>query len=90
MKNHEPSSVILLDQLKDACKLLTGDVTNDIIEDAAVFTLRMFLDQELVMLKHLSQLRQMFGTVLSSTANKICEVILKLYSVSMVTLYYRM
>lgn len=69
------SIISQLDDLKLACKSLTGDTTNDIIEDAAVLTLRMFLDQDMVMLKHLSQLRQMFGNVLSSTANKICEVI---------------
>ncbi|CAG4955228.1 unnamed protein product [Parnassius apollo] len=68
------------DDLKEACKLLTGDQPDEIVEDAAVLALRMFLDQDIVMLKHLSQLRQMFGTVLSSTANKICEVVTRISS----------
>ncbi|CAH2095219.1 unnamed protein product [Euphydryas editha] len=78
IKQNEPlcdSIINLLDELKDACKALTGDTSNDIIEDAAVFTLRMFLDQDMVMLKHVSQLRQMFGNVLPSIANKICEIV---------------
>ncbi|KAG6439411.1 hypothetical protein O3G_MSEX000749, partial [Manduca sexta] len=68
----------LLAQLKEACKLLTGDQSDEIIEDAAVLTLRMFIDQDIVMLKHLSQLRQMFGNVMSTTANKICGVVTKI------------
>ncbi|KAG6462956.1 hypothetical protein O3G_MSEX013556 [Manduca sexta] len=67
-----------LAQLKEACKLLTGDQSDEIIEDAAVLTLRMFIDQDIVMLKHLSQLRQMFGNVMSTTANKICGVVTKI------------
>ncbi|XP_038207200.1 activating signal cointegrator 1 complex subunit 3 [Zerene cesonia] len=65
----------LLKKLKEACKQMTGDTSDEIIEDAAVMTLRMFLDQDIVMLKHLSQLRQTFGSVQSSTANKICEIV---------------
>ncbi|XP_063379753.1 activating signal cointegrator 1 complex subunit 3 [Cydia fagiglandana] len=76
IKQNETSvDLKLLDNLKEACKLLTGDQPDDIIEDAAVLTLRMFLDQDIVMLKHLTQLRQTFGTVISSTANKICEIV---------------
>nr|XP_026497272.1 activating signal cointegrator 1 complex subunit 3 isoform X1 [Vanessa tameamea]XP_026497273.1 activating signal cointegrator 1 complex subunit 3 isoform X1 [Vanessa tameamea]XP_026497274.1 activating signal cointegrator 1 complex subunit 3 isoform X2 [Vanessa tameamea] len=81
IKENETSSdfiINLLDQLKEACKALAVDASNDMIEDATVFTLRMFLDQDMVMLKHLSQLRQMFGNVLSSSANKICEIVTKI------------
>lgn len=75
MRENELSTVLkYLDELKESCKLLTGDHPDEIIEDAAVLTLRMFIDHDIVMLKHLSQLRQMFGTVVSSTANKICQV----------------
>ncbi|XP_061729195.1 activating signal cointegrator 1 complex subunit 3 isoform X1 [Cydia pomonella] len=74
-KNETGVDIKLLDNLKEACKLLTGDQPDDVIEDAAVLTLRMFLDQDIVMLKHLTQLRQTFGTVISSTANKICEIV---------------
>lgn len=81
VKQNEPESTEILKlfpQLKEACKLLTGDQSDEIIEDAAVLTLRMFLDQDIVMLKHMSQLRQTFGTVLSATANKICEIVTKI------------
>ncbi|KAH9644006.1 hypothetical protein HF086_004267 [Spodoptera exigua] len=81
VKQNEPDSADILKlfpQLKEACKLLTGDQSDEIIEDAAVLTLRMFLDQDIVMLKHMSQLRQTFGTVLSATANKICEIVTKI------------
>lgn len=60
--------------MKEAAKLLCEDQADEMVEDAAVFVLRMFLDQDIVMLKHLTQLRQMFGAVTSVTANKICEV----------------
>lgn len=78
VQHNEPNTAELLNllrQLKDACKLLTGDQPDDIIEDAAVLTLRMFLDQDIVMLKHLSQLRQTFGSAASTTVNKICEIV---------------
>ncbi|XP_041983109.1 activating signal cointegrator 1 complex subunit 3 isoform X1 [Aricia agestis] len=82
IKENETDTKVLqlLKELKEACKLLTGDATDDVINDAAVLTLRMFLDQDIVMLKHLSQLRQTFGTVLSTTANKICEIVTKISS----------
>ncbi|KAJ8709095.1 hypothetical protein PYW07_008921 [Mythimna separata] len=81
VKQNEPDSAEILKlfpQLKDACKLLTGDQPDEIIEDATVLSLRLFLDQDIVMLKHLSQLRQTFGTVTSATANKICEIVTKI------------
>lgn len=65
----------LLQKLKEECKQLTVDQSDDVIEDATVLSLRMFLDQDIVMLKHLSQLRQAFGSVQTSTANRICQVI---------------
>lgn len=76
MKQNEPNADILklLGNLKESCKLLTGDQPDEVIEDATVLALRMFLDQDIVMLKHLTSLRQTFGSVTSSTANKICQV----------------
>ncbi|CAG9112769.1 unnamed protein product [Plutella xylostella] len=70
----------LMAELKVAAKILAGDQPDDVIEDAAVLSLRMFLDQDIVMLKHLSQLRQTFGTVTNVTANKICEIVTKISS----------
>ncbi|XP_073959709.1 activating signal cointegrator 1 complex subunit obelus [Choristoneura fumiferana] len=77
IKENEPNADILklLGNLKESCKLLTGDQPDEVIEDAAVLSLRMFLDQDIVMLKHLTSLRQTFGSVTSSTANKICEIV---------------
>lgn len=77
IKQNETNSAELLKylvQLKEACQVLTGEQPDEVIEDAAILCLRMFLDVDIVMLKHLSQLRQLFGSVQSSTANKICEV----------------
>ncbi|KAJ2954701.1 hypothetical protein O0L34_g3002 [Tuta absoluta] len=61
--------------LKDACKLLVPDHADDVTEEAAVMALRMFLDQQVVMVKHLSLLRQTFGEVTTATANKICTIV---------------
>ncbi|KOB75495.1 Activating signal cointegrator 1 complex subunit 3, partial [Operophtera brumata] len=73
-----PSELLnLLKQLKESCKALTGEQSDEVIEDAAVLCLRMFLDQDIVMLKHLSQLRQLFGMVQSSTVNNICDEYIK-------------
>lgn len=77
IKQNESNASELLDllkELKTSSKTLTGDQSDEVIDDAAVLCLRMFLDQDIVMLKHLAQLRQMFGTVQSSTVNTICEV----------------
>lgn len=65
---------MLLANLKEAAKLLGEEQSEEMVEDAAVLVLRMFLDHDIVMLKHLTQLRQLFGTVTSVTANKICQV----------------
>ncbi|KAI5644855.1 sec63 brl domain-containing protein [Phthorimaea operculella] len=65
----------LLANLKDACKLLVPDHADDVTEEAAVMTLRMLLDQQVVMVKDLSRLRQTFGEVTSATANKICTIV---------------
>ncbi|KAL0868583.1 hypothetical protein ABMA27_008049 [Loxostege sticticalis] len=81
IKQNEPDSedkLKTLSLLKDACKQLTGDQPDEIIEDAAVMALRMFLEQDIVMLKHLNQLRQTFGTVTSVVANKICQIVTSL------------
>ncbi|CAF4841730.1 unnamed protein product [Pieris macdunnoughi] len=81
IENHELqcSEILpLLQKLKVECKQLTGDQSDNVVEDAAVLSLRMFLDQDIVMLKHLSQLRQTFGNVLTATANRICKLVLEI------------
>jgi hypothetical protein len=78
IKQNEPDAeekLKILVLLKNACKELTGDQPDEIVDDTAVMTLRMFLDQDIVMLKHLHQLRQTFGNVTSAVANKVCQVI---------------
>lgn len=75
IKNNESNSLESLKSLKEAAKAVAGDDQPDeVVEDAAVMLLRMFLDQDIVMLKNLSELRQTFGPVTSSAANKCCEV----------------
>lgn len=60
---------------KESCRLLTGmESVNEILEDAAVLCLQLFLDEDIVMLKHLARLRQTFGYVTADTANKLCQV----------------
>lgn len=70
-----PSEILdFLKELKESCKSLTGEQSDEVIEDAAILCLRMFVDQDIVMLKHLSQLRQLFGMVQSTTVNNIFDV----------------
>ncbi|CAH0402336.1 unnamed protein product [Chilo suppressalis] len=81
IKHNEPDTeekLKTLSLLKEACKQLTGDVSDELIEDAAVMVLRMFLEQDIVMLKHLNQLRQTFGNVSSTVVNKICQIVTNL------------
>ncbi|GBP16146.1 hypothetical protein EVAR_9864_1 [Eumeta japonica] len=77
---NDPNCIlILLNKLKETCQTLVGEgYTEQMLNDAAIYTLRMFLDQDIVMLKDLSKLRQMFGSVTSATANKICEIVVEI------------
>ncbi|VVC95095.1 unnamed protein product [Leptidea sinapis] len=77
-QNNQDSLLSNLSELKEACKLLAGGESDDLAEDAAVMTLRMFMDHDIVMLKHLSQLRQTFGNVQSSTVNTICQIVMSI------------
>jgi hypothetical protein len=54
--------------------ILGNEENSDIIDEAAILMLRMFLDQKLVMLKHITQLKKIFGNVSSQQVNKICQV----------------
>lgn len=55
-------------------ELVGPEQPQDIVDDASVFLLRLFLNEKMVLLKHLSEMKQMFGKVTPATANKICEV----------------
>ncbi|KAL4717222.1 hypothetical protein ACJJTC_017109 [Scirpophaga incertulas] len=84
IKQNEPDTgqkIKTLELLKVSCKELTGDQPDEIVDDAVVMVLRMFLDQDIVMLKHLNQLRQTFGSVTSVVANKICQIVSELSNV---------
>ena len=79
MENVEKSSATNLGKnLQDLwarVKELTGDdVTLELIDNSAIFVLRLLMDQKLVMLKHLSEMRKIFGNVTSNQANKIFSV----------------
>ncbi|XP_059051963.1 activating signal cointegrator 1 complex subunit 3 [Achroia grisella] len=78
IRNNETKVDDLLNQLrnlKDSCKQLSSDQSDEMSDDATIMTLRMFMDHDIVMLKHLNLLRQTFGTVTNATANKICEIV---------------
>ncbi|XP_060805871.1 activating signal cointegrator 1 complex subunit 3 [Amyelois transitella] len=83
IKQNEPNAIdliTLLQNLKDACLELSSDMSDEMADDAAVMVLRMFLDHDIVMLKHLNELRQTFGAVTTITANKICQIVTKISS----------
>ncbi|XP_053615369.1 activating signal cointegrator 1 complex subunit 3 [Plodia interpunctella] len=83
LKHNEPNAdnlSVLLEDLKEACLQLSSDMSDEMADDAAVMVLRMFIDYDIVMLKHLNELRQTFGTVTMNTANKICQIVTKISS----------
>jgi hypothetical protein len=51
-----------------------GEQSKEIVDEAAVFLLRLFLCENLVSQKHLLMLKQMFGSVSSNFACKIHQV----------------
>ncbi|XP_049885974.1 activating signal cointegrator 1 complex subunit 3 isoform X2 [Pectinophora gossypiella] len=80
VKEHENCKDLqqMLQNLKNACKVLVPDQPDDIIEDATMMMLRMLLDRRYVMKQDLSEMRLAFGEVKTATADKICEVVLKI------------
>jgi hypothetical protein len=56
------------------CVLIGGEQSKETVDEAAVFLLRLFLCESLVSWKHLLMLKQMFGSVSSNLAAKVCEV----------------
>lgn len=57
---------------------LGTEENSDIIDDAVIYLLRLFLDENIVMMKHLSDLKKIFGVVSTQTANKICDTIIQI------------
>lgn len=56
-------------------EMIGSEENANLIDEAAIYILRLFLDVRVVMMKHLSELKSMFGTVISQTANKMCSVV---------------
>lgn len=62
--------------IKHLLIFLTGsDENTGIIDDAAIFLLQFFLNVNIVMVRHLTELKKVFGTITSQTANRICSVV---------------
>lgn len=55
-------------------EIVGSEEATEVIDDAAVFLMRLFLDQKLVLLKHLSEMKKIFGPFSNQLANKICKV----------------
>uniref|UniRef100_A0A336MI52 CSON001544 protein n=1 Tax=Culicoides sonorensis TaxID=179676 RepID=A0A336MI52_CULSO len=56
-------------------ELIGSEESPEVIDDAAVFLVRLFLDQKLVLLKHLTEMKKIFGPFSNQLANKICKVV---------------
>lgn len=55
-------------------EIVGSEESSEVIDDAAVFLMRLFLDQKLVLLKHLSEMKKIFGPFSNQLANQICKV----------------
>ena len=64
-----------LNELWNFSKELIGtEETTDMIDDGTIFLLRLFLDQKIVLLKHTSEMKKIFGPFSNQLATKICNV----------------
>lgn len=64
-----------LSSLRSSTVELIGNEENvELLDEASIFLLRLFLNEKIVMMKHLSQMKKMFGQIQTSVANKICSV----------------
>lgn len=55
---------------------ISGDDENfAVLDDSCIFLFRFFLDVNIVMVRHLSELKVIFGRITSQQANKICSVV---------------
>lgn len=57
------------------CFLIGDDESPAVIDDSTIFLLRFFLNVNIVMVRHLSELKVIFGKITSQHANKICSVV---------------
>uniref|UniRef100_A0A182M3Z2 Activating signal cointegrator 1 complex subunit 3 n=1 Tax=Anopheles culicifacies TaxID=139723 RepID=A0A182M3Z2_9DIPT len=72
-------SGVLSKQLRDLWEMsreMVGSEENaELVDEAAILVLRLFLDQKVVMMKHLSKLKKMFGQVPNALINKMCALV---------------
>ncbi|XP_035776945.1 activating signal cointegrator 1 complex subunit 3-like [Anopheles albimanus] len=78
-KLNPKQSGVLLKQLRDLWELsreMVGSEENtELIDEAAITVLRMFIDQKVVLVKHSSQLKKIFGPVANALLNKMCTLV---------------
>lgn len=55
-----------------------NDENARIIDDSAIYLLRFFLDVNMVLIRHITELKTIFGTMSSQQANKVCSVVTEL------------
>lgn len=71
-------AAVVSNKLRDLwnhCRDMLGNEENSVlIDDAAIFILRLFLDQKIVMMKHTSRIKKIFGQVSNGLINKMCAV----------------
>lgn len=57
-------------------RFISGNEENaSVIDDAAIYLMRFFLNVTIVMVRHMTELKRMFGAITSQTANQICSVV---------------
>ncbi|XP_075226483.1 activating signal cointegrator 1 complex subunit obelus isoform X4 [Lycorma delicatula] len=79
--NSGPVIQELLHSLRMLANDLTGgDQAKDVVDEATIFLLRLFLGERIVLRKHLSLLKQMFGQVSQNMADKICTTVGQIHS----------
>lgn len=74
----ESNWVIVDKKLNELCKsakeLVGTEESIDVIDDACIYLLRLFLDQKIVMLKHTAEMKKIFGQFSNQLVNQICAV----------------
>uniref|UniRef100_A0A182NQQ9 Activating signal cointegrator 1 complex subunit 3 n=1 Tax=Anopheles dirus TaxID=7168 RepID=A0A182NQQ9_9DIPT len=70
---------VLSKQLRDLWEMSRGMVGSEenaeLVDEAAILVLRLFLDQKVVMMKHSTKLKKMFGQVPNALINKMCSLV---------------
>lgn len=75
---HSSKILRLVEELREMCIGLSEHHPSELIDEAVVLCLRMFMLQHKVTMKHTLNLRTMFGCVSQDTINKIFLVSLNL------------